>query len=271
MLLLKSGFTITVSLVLLVSFVPSEDERFKNKMKQVIENNPTLISEVLRQNPTEFIHSVEEALILNRRYQEQFLAQAQKEKLTEALIETNEVLIREDELIRGPSVAHGANLLLVQYLDFDCPLSARSFFTVQTLLDEYQDRLQFVVKHLPHEMHPNAMISAQFYEALRLQAKELAVNFHDQLFLSHENLRRGESFLNNMAHDLGSDMHRLELDLYSQEVEERIKQDITEAHSFGIRATPAFLLNGIVITGAYPIDHFRALIEKLEGQSLIEH
>jgi protein-disulfide isomerase len=270
MLFLKSSLIITVPLVLLVSLMPSEDERFENKMKQVIKNNPTLISDALMQDSTEFARTVEHAKNVHRQYQQEILARAQEEKLVEALMETNEVSIREDELIRG-AVGQNASLLLVQFLDFDCPLSARSFYTVQTLLHEYQDRLQFVVKHLPHEMHPNAVISAQFYEALRLQNKELAVNFHDQLFLSHENLRRGESFLYNMAHDLGADMHQLELDLNSQEVIERIEQDITQAHSFGIHATPAFLLNGIVITGAYPIDNFRALIEKLEGQSLIEH
>lgn len=271
MLFVKSSMIITVALVLMVLLVPSEDERFKKQMKQVIKNNPTIMVQAFKQDAQAFVSSVEQAVKLNRAQQAERLARAQEEKLAEALNDTNHVLIREDELIRGARDNHQADLLLVQYLDFDCPLSARSFYTVQTLLSEYDDRMQFVVKHLPHEMHPNAMISAQFYEALRLQAQELAVKFHDQLFLQHENLRRGESFLFNMALDLGADMHRLKLDLNSQEVKERIKQDMTEAHSFGIRATPAFLLNGIVITGAYPLDHFRALIEKLEGQSLIEH
>ena len=37
-----------------------------------------------------------------------------------------------------------------------------------------------------------------------------------------------------------------------------------EAKKFGISGTPGYVVNGVVIKGAYPIDVFRKIIEKLK-------
>lgn len=269
MLSMRTLTITSVPLVLLVMVLTSADKRFERKMKKVIEHYPEVLADGLKAAPLEFAQTLHRVTEQTRVSQVTIGEEGDEEeflRFQQALKSPVEPLIRQDELIRGPA---NGELTLIMYADFACPLTAQSFNTVRDLRESYKGQLRLIVKHLPHEMHANAMISAQYYEALRLQSEELAVMFHDQLFDEQKNLRKGESFLYYTARDLGADMLRLAQDLDSKEVEKRIEQDIREAHSFGIQTTPGFLLNGVPITGAYPIDHFRALIDKLQTRSYV--
>lgn len=256
-----------LALLVLTYYVRSE-RRFEMQLRKVIQEQPNILAEGLKASPREFSSTLAHAIELTREELERKRAQEEQRRFEAALDRPLKPLIREDELVRGPV---NAPLTLVAYADFACPLSARSFHTVQALLETYKGRLRVVYKHLPHEMHANALISAKYYEALRLQSEKLAMSFHDQLFQNQTNLRKGESFLKHTANTLGANMSRLAHDINSKEVESRIEQDIDEAHAFGIQGTPAFLLNGIPITGAYPEKHFEALIEKLENRSFVAY
>ncbi|MBI2360152.1 MAG: thioredoxin domain-containing protein, partial [Deltaproteobacteria bacterium] len=52
-------------------------------------------------------------------------------------------------------------------------------------------------------------------------------------------------------------------DVRSEKVKATVEADIQEAHELGFSGTPAFLLNGIPIKGAYPIEHFESIIKRL--------
>jgi protein-disulfide isomerase len=42
----------------------------------------------------------------------------------------------------------------------------------------------------------------------------------------------------------------------------RVQEDLDEAHSLGATGTPAFFINGILLTGAQPIAAFESLIDE---------
>ena len=175
-------------------------------------------------------------------------------------IEFREPLIRSDEIIRGTK---GAPLLLVEYSDFECPYCARGFQTVKALLKKYKGKIQFVYKHFPLPFHANAMIASRYYEAIRLQDEQKAIQFHDEIFENQQMLKNGESFLQSLAKGLNVDMKKLAKDINSSEVQNRIDQDVKEAIELGFRGTPGFLLNGVPLEGAYPIEYFDAVVQGL--------
>ena len=39
---------------------------------------------------------------------------------------------------------------------------------------------------------------------------------------------------------------------------------MAEAAKFGFQGTPGFILNGIPVKGAYPVNHFEDLVEELK-------
>ena len=48
----------------------------------------------------------------------------------------------------------------------------------------------------------------------------------------------------------------------------RVKASLAEAHSFGLTGTPAFVVNGELLSGAPPFSAFKAIIERaLAGQT----
>ena len=128
---------------------------------------------------------------------------------------------------------------------------------------EYKGKIQFVYKHLPLSFHPNAMPAAKYFEAIRLQSKEKAGKFHDEIFENFSKVRNGEKFFKAIAKKLNVDMKKLEKDLDSDVVEKRINEDLAEAKKFGFQGTPGFLINGIPVKGAYPASHFEEIVKEL--------
>ena len=169
--------------------------------------------------------------------------------------------IRSDESILGPK---DAPITLVEYSDFECPFCARGFGTVKELMKKYEGKIRFVYKHLPLSFHPQAMISAKYYEAIRLQDEKKAFAFHDEIYKSQEKLSSGTSFLDTAAKKVGADLKRLKKDLDSAQVAKRIDEDQKEAASLGMQGTPGFLLNGVPVRGAYPTEHFVGIIDELQ-------
>ena len=49
--------------------------------------------------------------------------------------------------------------------------------TVNGMLEKYEGKVKFIYKHLPLSFHQQAMISAQYYEAISLQNEEKAFKF----------------------------------------------------------------------------------------------
>jgi len=48
----------------------------------------------------------------------------------------------------------------------------------------------------------------------------------------------------------------------SDVVSARIAADVAEAQRFGIAGTPGFLVNGVLLEGAYPVETFVAIIDR---------
>ncbi|NBT58845.1 hypothetical protein EBT16_08695 [bacterium] len=54
----------------------------------------------------------------------------------------------------------------------------------------------------------------------------------------------------------------LKTDLKSPKIKQRIDEDKEEAKSFGISGTPGFIVAGVTLKGAYPIESFEEIIER---------
>jgi protein-disulfide isomerase len=248
------------------------DDELRAQVEKVIKENPSIVLDVIKENPVEFVDALQGAVDKAREtYAKEMAAEQEKKReklIEEAFANPLQPAIREDEAIRGNKEAP---LLLVEYSDFECPYCSRGFTVVQGLQEKYGDQLKFVYKHLPLlGMHKNAELAARYYEGLRLQDHEKAFTFHDALFAEQQRLtREGEAFLIELAKSTGADMKRLAVDVKSEEVGERINADMQEAAAFGFGGTPAYVLNGIPVFGAYPQEHFESIIAKLQERGKV--
>ncbi len=67
--------------------------------------------------------------------------------------------------------------------------------------------------------------------------------------------------LKEIAAGLEVDHQRLEKDLNSDIVQQRLAADLEEANRFGFDGTPAFVINGVSLIGNHPKEEFDKIIK----------
>ncbi|MBY0412979.1 MAG: thioredoxin domain-containing protein [Bdellovibrionales bacterium] len=245
----------------------TSDKAMKDQISKVLKENPQILTEAIEKNPAEFITALQNAAKNAQETIGKQREQDEKKQLEESFNNPLVAEIRADEAILGPK---DAVITLVEYSDFECPFCSRGSETVNTLLKKYEGKIRFVYKHLPLSFHEKAMISAQYFEAIRMQDNNKAFAFHDEVFKNQGKLKEGVAFLDSAAKKAGANMAKLKKDLNSDAVKNRIAADVAEAGKFGMQGTPGFLLNGVPVRGAYPADYFVSLITELEKRGKIK-
>lgn len=161
-----------------------------------------------------------------------------------------------DHLLGDPEAT---SLTIVEYLDFECPFCARATGMWADLRAQYgEERGRYVVRHLPLEdYHPHAWAAAIASEAAANQGKFWEM--HNLLFDNQERLEA--EHLRGYAVDLGLDMDRFDRDVLSDEIAERIREDVRSAHESGALGPPTFFLGEHRHSGAHDARTLIGVIE----------
>lgn len=252
--------TIIHSLLILVGTIILFGCTSKEQVRQAIQDDPSIVLDALAKDPLKAAEVMQKISYESRR-----LAQEKQEKEELARVE-NEMKNPLQPKLSGDRAVRGnrqSPILVVEYSDFQCPYCKRGFETVEQLRKEYGNKVLFVFKHLPLDFHPMAMPAAKRFEAIALQDAEKAYRFHDEVFKNQEKLGAGgEKFLDEAAKKVGANVAQMKKDMDSDKVKTRIAEDMAEAGQFGIQGTPGFIVAGVALRGAYPIDSFKSIIDR---------
>jgi len=156
---------------------------------------------------------------------------------------------------RGPE---DAPVTIVEFSDFQCPYCRRAQPVIERLLERYEGHVRLVYRHLPLDsIHPRAQAAAE--ASACAAAQDAFWPYHDKLFENAKALERDD--LVGYAEELG-----LDTDQFAQCVEERrfreqVAADAAAAQQAGITGTPAFVVNGLLISGAQPVEEFAEVID----------
>jgi predicted DsbA family dithiol-disulfide isomerase len=71
-----------------------------------------------------------------------------------------------------------------------------------------------------------------------------------------------EEAIVKMASEIGLNTDKLKADMAGNECKELIQKDQAQLAQVGVRGTPAFFINGRPLSGAQPIDRFKAVIDE---------
>ncbi len=163
--------------------------------------------------------------------------------------------------VKGPA---NAKITIVEYSDFQCPFCQRGYQTIESqVLKEYGDKVKFVYKNFPLPMHPWAEPAAVATECALQQKPEAYWKlynfyFNNQRELTKENLK--DKSLEALK-DEKIDAAKFSDCLDNKKTLDLVKADQAEGSSVGVNGTPAFIINGRLISGAQPFDNFKAIIE----------
>ena len=175
-------------------------------------------------------------------------------------VTTIENLIRAEDHVKGSA---SAMVVVTEYSDFQCPACKTYYPVIQTLAEEYGDKVAFVYRHFPLPQHQHAKRAPYAAEAAGKQGKFWEM--HDKIFDNQDAWSRAESaegiFL-GYARELGLDEDAFAQDSASDETAIRVKKDLEEGRQARINATPTFFINGSKIESPRSYDEFKRIISE---------
>lgn len=162
----------------------------------------------------------------------------------------------------------GKKARVIEFLDYQCPSCKRAEEWIERLRGEFGKKLVWEIKHLPiRHLHPYAEQSAIAAECARDQGKFWQM--HKKLFTKSPALKK-ENIL-SLAAEIGLDMSKFIPCLDSEDKRELINENIEEAKRLGISATPSFIIEKEIITGAPPYDTLRKIIQDIISGKKFRH
>jgi len=173
---------------------------------------------------------------------------------------TEELALNADDHLAGDPTSP---VVLVEYLDFQCPACAAYHPIINNLKATFPGDLLVVTRHLPLEgIHPNARAAAMAAEAAANQGQFDAMA--DLLFTNQddwESLADPTSVFETYATQLGLDLTTFQTDSTDATIDQGITDDFDEAVGLGATGTPTFFLAGQQIAPPASEAEFEGLIQ----------
>lgn len=192
---------------------------------------------------------------------------------------TVEVSIDDDAVLGEKN----APVTIIEFSDYQCPF-CRKFWTetLPSLKSEYIDtgKVKLVYRDAPlSSLHPMAQVSAEAVECARDAAgtDEAYYKMHDKIYGEQNIIDSGSingpvagtaayttDDLKSWASEIG---YNIDSCLSSGKFKSEVQKDLKDGNDASIAAgnqgigTPFFVINGVPLSGAYPIDSFRQIID----------
>lgn len=166
------------------------------------------------------------------------------------------VLERDSAPVKGPA---DAKVTIVEFLDPACGTCRDFYPLVQRLVNEYPGKVRVMVRYAP--LHPGSDQVVKMLEAAHRQGRfwpalELLFGSQQRWVINHRSQpMRARSILNGML----LDHDKLDIDMNQADVTAAIEQDIRDAQSLGVKATPEFFVNGHPLP-SFGYDQLRKLV-----------
>ncbi|MBX2864155.1 MAG: thioredoxin domain-containing protein [Leptolyngbyaceae cyanobacterium MAG.088] len=155
-----------------------------------------------------------------------------------------------------------AAVVVVKFSDFECPFCAVAAGHMKTFVEEREDEVLYVYKHLPlKSIHPEAEPASKASWAAAQQ---------DQFWLYHNGLFANQARLSDalyieLAEQIGLDMEQFNRDRNSEAAQAAVDADLALAEQLKLSGTPSFLMGGLLIPPGVPPESFGELLDNLKA------
>lgn len=152
-----------------------------------------------------------------------------------------------DSVSRSGSPSKGAadaKVTIVEFFDPACETCAQFYPLVNDLINKYPGKVKVEMRYTP--FHKGADKVVAMLEAAHLQGKfwpALELLFANQRGWTRHHVAQPEQALQILS-PLALNQQQLQTDMFSEQVSQVITQDVVDAKTLGVRATPQFFVNG---------------------------
>ncbi|MES2412844.1 MAG: thioredoxin domain-containing protein [Pseudomonadota bacterium] len=158
--------------------------------------------------------------------------------------------------VDGPA---SAAVTIIEYGDYECPSCLQAQGALKVLMPHFTGRVRFAFRHHPlREVHPHAELAAEAAEAAGAQGKFWQM--HELLFANQQHLE--EKHLFGYAEQIGLDIARYQNEMRDRIYLQRVHEHIQSGRNAGVRATPAFYVNGSFVDVSFGLQHLHEAIDR---------
>jgi protein-disulfide isomerase len=166
------------------------------------------------------------------------------------------------DVAKGTLPAKGkenAKVTIVEFSDYHCPFCKRGSDNIKEVMDKYGDKIEYRFRDMPLEqIHPRAKAAALAARCANDQNEFWA--YHDKVF-NNQGKKTDEDFV-AFAKDLGLKVEDFKACYDEKRHLAAVEQDMADARSLGLSGTPAYFINGVLMSGAVPPEQIIEVIEK---------
>jgi len=180
-------------------------------------------------------------------------------------VKQKNILLSDDDSVKGDK---NAPITIIEFSDFQCPFCGKFYReTLPSIENDYikTGKVKLVFRDFPLGFHQYAQKASEAAECAKEQNKFWEMHnklFENQQALTIEDLRK-------YAADLGLNLQQYNNCLDTNKFAAEVQKDLADGEANGISGTPAFLINGQLLSGALPYSEFKAVIESiLTGKSV---
>ncbi|MET4662158.1 protein-disulfide isomerase [Streptomyces sp. PvP037] len=186
---------------------------------------------------------------------------------------------RSDAVVRGPgwetvamsdsSPARPAVPVLDVWCELQCPDCRGALDDLRALRARYGDRLKVRLRHFPLEKHKHSFAAAQAAEEALEQGRGWP--YVEAVLGRVEELDRGgESFLVEVARELGLDAEEFDTALIDGRHILIVDADQAEGKAIGVTGTPTYVIGGERLDGGKSQEGLRERVEEIADRLLAE-
>lgn len=251
-----------------VSCAPSAPQ-----LKKIMEDNPDVLYAAMRKDPVKFLEVVNEVA-------EKAKSQKEEQQFEEGFKSPLKPAMDDNRLWEGPK---DAPITIVEYSDFQCPYCHQGHETMGKVVEAYPGKIRIMMKNYPIDrLHPQARKMSHLFEAMGTKDKAKAIEFKNYLFAHQDDFTPNESEKKSKTQEefMAKYNKRIDADLAkvvkkfgfdfaeltkigaTEPIKKMIDEDGAEAQKFGFSGTPGYLVNGVAVRGAYPLEAFKSIIDR---------
>ena len=161
----------------------------------------------------------------------------------------------DDDPIRGNK---DAKVTIVQFADFQCPYCGKGNETMTQVMKAYEGKVRMVFRDFPLGFHPRAIPAAIAANCAEKQGKYWEM--FDAMMPNQRSLE--EEDLVRYATSAGLNLEQWNACRQDPAMAEEVAKDESAGQELGVTGTPAFFVNGIMLSGAQPFEQFQSIIDR---------
>ncbi|RKS09301.1 thioredoxin-like protein [Nocardiopsis sp. Huas11] len=177
-----------------------------------------------------------------------------------------DLLVREDS--RYLDRVEDSPVTVVEFLDFECEACRAQFPVMEQIREDYDGRINMVIRYFPLPGHTNAEPAAAAVEAAARQGalEEMYARMYETQAEWGESQQPQDEVFEGFAEDLGLDVDEFVQDMESTDTEQRVASDFEDGVALGVQGTPTIFVNGRLAPSMPSHEVLSAMIDaELEG------